>query len=255
MAAGLAAIGCVLAWTHALERLLSPPDSVRTSVGEQRTVRLVDGSIVYLNARSRIRVAFSSAERDIELDEGEAVFKVAHDVARPFRVHAGGATVQAVGTEFNVYRRASETTVSVLEGKVEIRPAEHVSASTDGSAKDSPALTGAVGKADAPVLITAGEQARITSRAVTKQAEPDVIAAVAWRQRRLVFRAARLEDIAAEFGRYSPQRIQLEDAVAREMRFTGTFDADDPGSLVLFLEKLNELSVRRDGEDFVIHAK
>ena len=54
-------------------------------------LRRSDGSIVYLNARSRIRVDFSREARDVELDQGEAVFKVAHDTARPFRVHAAGA--------------------------------------------------------------------------------------------------------------------------------------------------------------------
>ncbi len=88
-----------------------------------------------------------------------------------------------------------------------------------------------------------------------KSAAPDVAAAVAWRQRRLVFRAERLADIAAEFSRYSPHHIVPADAIARERQVTGTFDADDPGSLVLFLERIDGLQVDRSGDDFVVRAR
>lgn len=102
----------------------------------------------------------------------------------------------------------------------------------------------------------AGEEVEIVPTGkVVKSAAPDVAAAVAWRQRRLVFRAERLADIAAEFSRYSPHHIVPADAIARERQVTGTFDADDPGSLVLFLERIDGLQVDRSGDDFVVRAR
>jgi transmembrane sensor len=81
---------------------------------------LADGSTVDLNARSSIRVEFSNSERRIELLDGQALFQVAKDKERPFIVRSGDATVRAVGTQFDVYRKSSGTTITVLEGRVAV---------------------------------------------------------------------------------------------------------------------------------------
>jgi len=81
-AAGIAVIGIVLGllWS------VNGTQTFTTAIGEQRAVELEDGSIVHLNAHSRLAVDLSTKFRDIQLAEGEALFKVAHDSARPFRV-------------------------------------------------------------------------------------------------------------------------------------------------------------------------
>ncbi len=83
---------------------------------------LSDGSVVTLNADSRIDVHMDQHQRNILL-RGEAIFKVAHDESRPFFVHAEHTTVRAVGTQFNVYARPDgSTTVAVLEARSKYRP-------------------------------------------------------------------------------------------------------------------------------------
>jgi transmembrane sensor len=205
-----------------------------TGVGEQRTIRLSDGSLVYLNARSQLQVRYSRKLREIELADGEAIFHVAHESDRPFRVQVGVAVVEALGTRFNVSRRGTEATVSVLEGKVRV---------------------GADERAGRSLSLTAGQQARIVAGQIIRSSEADVARAVAWRERRLVFRDDRLEHVAEEFGRYSPRHIRLEGHAAREQRITGTFDADDPEALVLFLEGVEGLSVEREGGDFTVRSR
>jgi transmembrane sensor len=91
-----------------------------TDIGERRSITLTDGSTVDLNARSKLRIEFSSAERRVELLDGQALFQVAKDKQRPFIVHSGDATVRAVGTQFDVYRKDSGTTITVLEGRVAV---------------------------------------------------------------------------------------------------------------------------------------
>lgn len=243
-----------------------------TSLGEQRAVRLSDGSVVHLNAQSRLEVDYSAATRDVRLAKGEAIFKVERDPTRPFRVHAGNAVIQAVGTQFNVYRKPESTTVSVLEGKVRLLTGSGAAAAAlaavpdgattqyaadeDGSGKRSAEAARTLPADDPAVSLIAGEQARIDSGGtIERRGDTDVAQVVAWRERRLMFRADRLEHIAAEFSRYSPRHIRLLDNRARDKRITGTFDADDPESLVLFLEKLNELAVVRDGDDFIIRSR
>src|ERR1700733_1885339 len=91
-----------------------------TALGEQRSIQFQDGSTVDLNSRSMIRVKYSKQERDVELIEGQALFHVAHDVSRPFIVAVGATRVRAVGTQFDVYKRANDTVVTVVEGRVAV---------------------------------------------------------------------------------------------------------------------------------------
>jgi transmembrane sensor len=89
------------------------------------TVRLPDGSRVVLEplARARYRASFFRPPRMVEL-EGEARFLVRPDAAHPFEVHAGDATITAVGTIFTVRANPWEPTVrvSVEEGTVLVAP-------------------------------------------------------------------------------------------------------------------------------------
>jgi transmembrane sensor len=96
-----------------------------TDIGERRSITLADGSTVDLNARSQLRVEFSKTERRVELLGGQALFQVTKDMQRPFIVHSGDATVRAVGTQFDVYRKTHGTTITVLEGRVAVYSSAH----------------------------------------------------------------------------------------------------------------------------------
>jgi ferric-dicitrate binding protein FerR (iron transport regulator) len=95
------------------------------------TVRLPDGSRAELEplARVRYRVSFFRPPRMVEL-EGEARFLVRPDAAHPFEVHAGNATMTAVGTIFTVRANPWEPAVrvSVEEGTVLVAPGRLVHA-------------------------------------------------------------------------------------------------------------------------------
>lgn len=203
-----------------------------TTLGEQSTLKLPDGSLVHLNTRSRVTLLFSQTARDVRLDEGEALFIVAKDAARPFRVVTGDAVVQAIGTEFNVYRRAEGTRVSVVEGRVRVLGASR----EGGGAGPQPDVV--------RVPLSAGEEADITRDGrVTKRPAPDTSTVVAWRQRRLVFRNDTLADVATEFNRYNAMQLRIEGENARQRRFTGVLDADRPETLLRILEEEGDLRI------------
>lgn len=82
-------------------------------------VTLTDGSVVRLNAESRLEYPthFSGHERKVYLT-GEAYFEVRHD-GRPFVVESNGMTVRVYGTRFNINAYENENIETVLiEGKV-----------------------------------------------------------------------------------------------------------------------------------------
>ena len=89
-----------------------------------------------------------------------------------------------------------------------------------------------------------------------RHAARETVEALAWRERRLVFKAERLDAIAAEFNRYNrvPQ-IRVEGDSVRTRRYTAVFDADNPQTLLKFLAKDNDLKFAAEGDDFVIRAR
>lgn len=216
-AAGIAAVALV-AWQVA-GTLLTP--RYTTAIGEQRTIKLQDASRIEMNVRSRIEVDLSAATRDIHLLDGEALFSVEHDPSRPFRVITDYAMVQAIGTEFNVYRRQDMTTVAVVTGVVRVSP-------TNGTAE----------------LLTAGQVADVhNDGSMTRHPPDEVPRQTAWRQRKLDFRGTSLSDVAAEFNRFNRVQIQIDDPEIAQRELNGVFNADEPQALLNFLRNDREVLV------------
>jgi transmembrane sensor len=214
-----------------------------TAIGEQRTVRLPDGSLLTLNTRSRARVQFSQDARRIDLLEGDALFDIVRDPVRPFRVAAGSAMIQVLGTQFNVQRRANKTRVTVLDGRVQIttQPRETESHRPE-PVKDS-----------APLLLGAGDEASVTGDGeVLKQVQPDVETALAWRERRLVFYGTPLAEVVAEFNRYNERQIRLQSDALAQRRISGVFHADDPGTILKFLVDEPALTIDQRPDAIII---
>jgi transmembrane sensor len=234
MAAGLAL--CALMLPSFFKHVESKPEYA-TALGEQRTIQLADSSIVTLNADSRIQLRVDQTHRDVHLLRGEALFKVAHDPGRPFTVQTKTAIVTAVGTQFNVYERPNGTRVSVLEGRVKVTPLGNSS-------------VGAANVVPATESLGAGQEAQVTPEGtIQRNAKADVMETVAWRERRLIFDDAPLEEMVYEFNRYNQSpRLTLDGVPLGSHHYNGIFDAADPDSLADLLSKEPDLIVeRREG--------
>ncbi|MBB5986623.1 FecR family protein [Sphingobium lignivorans] len=91
-----------------------------TVAGERRTIRLADGSVVRLEGDSMVRTGFSADMRQLRLERGSARFEVAHE-RRPFVVLAGGGSVTARGTIFEVALTGrGHVDVHLLQGAVDV---------------------------------------------------------------------------------------------------------------------------------------
>jgi len=228
-----------------------------TAIGEQRSLTLADGSTIELNAQSRVRVHFTAAERSIDLLEGQVLFHVTHDTARPFIVHSGAASVRAVGTQFDVDRRSGETVVTVVEGRVAVLPdslLQPASAAVDSSAPSISApdfaLTGPGGARG--LLLTAGEQVTLTAQATSRPTRTDVAAAIAWTQRKLVFASSPLTQVADEYNRYHQKRIVIRDRRLASFLVSGVFSSTDSRAFVAFLRAQPNLTVHETDTEIEI---
>ncbi len=210
-----------------------------TGIGEQRSLTLDDGSMVTLDTRSRIRVRFSPRERNIDLLEGQALFRVAKNDRQPFVVQSDAAAVRAVGTEFDMYRQRAGLTVTVLQGRVA------VTASSSGQRR-----------ADDAVLVPAGQQVAVLGSAkVTPSAVADVAAATAWTQRRLIFESTPLAVVVEEFNRYNTRRLVIADPGLSSFHVSGVFSSTDPALLVQFLRLQAGIAVRESDQEIDIDER
>jgi len=213
------ALGATLWWSGGS----AVSERYATRHGEMRTWRLADQSTLRLNTDTAVHVRFTRAERFVEVERGEALFEVAHEPSRPFRVVSATANAEAVGTAFIVYRATHETLVTVLEGRVAV------------SARDSRGSSVAVG---------AGQQARVSPGAPpTRATSVDVQRQTAWMRRQLIFEEQPLAAVAAEFNRYAPAPIEIASPTLRALVISGTFSVDDVDTFIAFLRSLDGVRV------------
>jgi transmembrane sensor len=216
-----------------------------TDVGEQRIITLADGSTVQLNSHSRLRVRMTTQQRKLDLEEGQALFDVAHDAARPFLVESGNVTVRAVGTRFDVDRMRSATTVTVVRGVVAVYDPERGGARSprpDGGAA-LPEVERAR-QAEGAILLREGEQIRMRPRASDPLPHRiDVAAVTAWTQHTLVFQGTRLADVIEDFNRDNRRPLVLSDPALEELRISGIYSSTDPTLLIRFLREQPGIAV------------
>lgn len=97
---------------------------IATVVGEQKEIKLPDGSTVWLNACSKISYPekFSDSARNVTLT-GEAYFSVVRNEHKRFEVITESVTVEVLGTQFNVkaYPEDELVTTTLTSGKVAVQ--------------------------------------------------------------------------------------------------------------------------------------
>jgi transmembrane sensor len=239
------ALIALIAWPNLIWR-----STYRTSRGEQRSIVLSDGSVVQLNTLSTLVIHFDKDRRRVELPQGEALFRVTHDPARPFDVQTPFAVVRAVGTEFNVYNHTDGTQVAVIEGKVRVAAASasQKSAFSPGFIQSDDAHSSSASSAHQSVIpLAAGQQVTVSSVAEPKPIPANASTATAWIQRRIVLDNDSVRTAVDEFNRYNRMQIHVRDEELADLRISGVFDVDDPKALIKYLEQIQQAHTSRTG--------
>lgn len=200
------------------------PQTYGTRVGEQRLVRLADGSTVMLDTDSKVIVRLSEHHRDLELRRGRAMFDVAHDADRPFVVQAGATSVKALGTRFDVRREDGGAEVTLVRGAVEVREA--------------------IGPNPAVWRLAPGQALSTTTRA-PKPTPVDVATRTSWTTGRLVFNNVPLNAAVAEVNRYDKTQVVLDVGPLESAKISGAFDVGDTETFVGSVAELNDFTVSR----------
>ena len=227
-AAALAVVAVTTVWSMRDGERFGLPRTYSTVRGEQRTQKLPDGSVLHLNTDSAVTVRYSRTERLAILDRGQALFEVAHQDERRLRVQTDRAGIVAVGTQFDVYRRSGTTTVTVVEGSVEVYRG------------GPPPPTGG----EPSVRLDPGDQLDVGDR-IGARRHVDAHAVVAWLQRQIAFQDEPLGEVAAEFNRYGPITVEIKDDSLRALPISGIVDAYDTDSFAAYLATFKGVIVQK----------
>ena len=179
---------------------------VEAPLGSQSKLRLPDGTLVVLNAGSRIAYPqdFGVDSRRVEL-EGEGYFEVEHNTEMPFYVSSANLQVKVLGTKFNFrdYPEDEKAVVSLLEGKVAL----------DNLMRQEAEVTL---RPDERVVLDKKEgRMKLESE---HESQP-----IGWTQVYLSFDETPLGEVAKILERSYNVKIQITDESLKEYRFYGNF--------------------------------
>lgn len=197
----------------------------RTATGQQRRMKLADGTQLVLNTASAVDIEYTAQQRTLWLRAGEILLTTGRDspqLHRPFIVQTSQGAIRALGTRFMVRDEGRAVRVAVFEGAVEIRPGASPEASQ---------------------VLPAGRQSVFNRRETGPQVPADAMEA-SWEQGMLAVRDWRLADLVDELGRYRRGVLRCDPAVA-DLRVSGAFPLNDIDASLRLLEKTLPVIVSR----------
>ncbi|WP_046313904.1 FecR domain-containing protein [Pontibacter korlensis] len=207
-------------------------NTISTPVGGQYQVVLPDGTKVWLNSASSLHFpsAFVGNHRVVELT-GEGYFEVSKHKQKTFKVDVGTATVEVLGTHFNVMAYASEgpITTTLLEGSVKVQ-------------------SGSVSK-----MMRPGQQASIGK--VIQLREVDVEEAVAWKNGLFYFNQADIATVMRQLERwYGIEAVY--GGMPSSKHFSGIISRDTELDKVLkMLALTGSVEFKAEGRKIIVSTK
>lgn len=205
--------------------------------GASSKLVLPDSTVVFLNGGTVLKYDASlqrQTDREVFLS-GEAYFKVAKNVHKPFIVRMGELNVKVLGTTFNVasYPGEAEIKVSLVEGSVNVY--------TTSETKKS-------------IFLSPNEQAIYNKEdRLLSMKKIDATSQAAWTTGKLVFVNEKLFDILKTVGKKHDVQILIQSRKVYTEYFSGSIDADlTLDEILSYLDVDNKFVWRKKGKTIVI---
>jgi ferric-dicitrate binding protein FerR (iron transport regulator) len=203
--------------------------------GNRSRLTLSDGSVVWLNAGSRLIYPsrFSGSSREVILF-GEAFFEVSRDEKSPFIVKTSALEVTVLGTKFNISAYPEDNVIQTVlkEGSVSIR--------RNGS-----------GLFEQDLVLTPNQMASFDkTNQDTKVSLVDANACIIWTQGLLCFDDLEMCRILKSVERYYNIHIQYADPLVGSQRITGKLDLNKEVEQVFeYLTKVSSVKFNKIDEN------
>ncbi|MBS0422330.1 MAG: FecR domain-containing protein [Proteobacteria bacterium] len=206
-----------------------------TPVGPGQHIELAGGGSADLNTDSQLRISTGAQSPALILERGEAFFR---SPGKPLHLSVGNLSIDAAKASFSVRTYTSgDVDVMSLDGKIRV--------ALSPAAPPTPAIaltsaTSAAPRSPQTWLVPAGQiaSAHLGSVSLRKVGRATIQSKLLWRDGMLEFVGEPLENVAAEFNRYSRTRLVIDDESIRNLRVGGRFSAFDLDSLVATVSRV-----------------
>lgn len=245
---------------HDEHTLTENPLVFTTKPGAKQTISLSDGTKVYLNSGSTLRLSdgFGKTDRKVFL-VGEGGFDVIHNTRLPFTVSVDKYDVNVTGTFFNVraYPSDKTTETSLLRGKVDIlikdgssnplrmslKPKQKfvLDTETGGQIKGSNDAEESENKASPHIAIEALSYNRDSVNIET-----------AWIQNTLIIEEETFEMLKEKLERWYNVRLIFKDEKVKQYGFTGTFRDENIEQVLKAFKDSYFFNYTIEGTDIII---
>lgn len=211
--------------------------AVEAPWGSRTKLHLPDGTLVWLNAGSRMIYSqgFGVSDRVVEL-EGEGYFEVTRNEEIPFHVKTKELCLKVLGTKFNFrdYPDDREVVVSLVEGGVELDNRLR----TEKEIRLLPDQRAVLCKADGSMKVEPVKASNASE----------------WTEGYLFFDEKLLPDIARELERSYNVQIHLADSSLNSFRFYGNFVRREQtiAEVMEVLASTGKIDYEMQGRDIIV---
>lgn len=250
------------------DEVASQVNEISTRPGSKSKVQLPDGSVVWLNAGSKLTYNkdFGIETREVTLT-GEGFFDVTKNKEKPFIISTSSIKIKVLGTAFNVkaYPEDKQSETSLIRGSIEVtirnRPNDKIILSPSEKLvveNDIPRVekdyrqkekeTGNIARTALPVINTLVSINKLKYNPVDS-----TVAEIQWVNNKLVFRDESFSELAVKMERWYDVQISITDGQIGEERLNGIFESE---TIVQALEALKEFipfQYEKNGNRIIIH--
>nr|WP_255496148.1 FecR family protein [Mucilaginibacter sp. FT3.2] len=210
--------------------------------GVKKQWMLPDGTEVFINSGSSIRIASNFGVKNREVDlTGEAYFQVKHNALKPFSIRTNKLIIADIGTSFNVkaYPADEQIKVAVESGIVSVSKS-NANLKVESYAKS----------------ITKNQQFTYNKQS-QRHALNTIRAsdAIAWKQNQLRFDDASFEEIAGQLERWYNVSVKLNHNTGHYRRYTLSFNNEPVGNVLKVLSSLSGINYQISNNSISINLK
>lgn len=238
-------------------------NNISTNPGSKTEVKLPDGTLVILNADSKLSYPdnFLGNTREVTL-QGEAFFKVTENKQKPFIIHSKAMDIKVLGTVFNVKAYPGESTseATLIKGSIEVtlknrtnekimlKPSEKITVSNIAEAvKPSLKQTSAVSiKPIEHIPLIAIDQVSVDKK-------ENIFKEIGWTQNKLMFKNESLEAIVTTMQRWYGRTIEIKTEKLKDLKFTGNFTEESFVQVIQALQLSCNFSFKTENNSTLIY--